>query len=774
MARFGLAVAVLCLTASGVAGEGGLRLNTKSNNSTVARRRAATYSELSTIVPDPDCLPTSDEKKEELAAKYGRWHFWDGEEDDRDEQEDICVDYPSCDIPGDEFDEMQWQADAVYVNHILNDADQLVGRAMEAIFEEYGYPKPSTAEGLAERMKMFHWDKIDLSTTTEPPEQFRGKVPRGNGGWTTKRSFNGLVRRLLHAMMTTSTFNVVLAGHSSAAGHGNHFRQGYIMTFHRIMAPIFARLGVKLVTRNMSQGGMGTLQNALASSSLYSDEIDLLLWDSGMTEKMYKSHIDIFFRQGLIAGKRVPVIWSAGNNFELLKMLHEEADVDVGEYGSGWDGIPFTESEEQVKTLPWAVQYLKCDPDHQDVCKNHNDYCTKCWVPRDDGVKPKAEQLEHMGGQVSWHPGWRQHQLQGRVIAFSVLEALQQAVQQFSEGTMGGPPLADDYWHINDYYENIRTKVKNLDPALGYCHEVKGDLPERVCTTPIKGFSQYTPRFNFDQTSLASIVKPSKDGYVPHNDKVALYEGPDAHNSCYDIPDGEVDVLAIVSGRRRNLHELPFFPFNVSKSELDKMQPPHWKARKTLAKQPLEADNQQHRSLSDIQPGRGWELVGEPQGYCDGSYYAICKRDTDDECILGGHHDSRASLIGNAYSGWIVFNVPAVKEGIIMIKVHSWARSEDNHITADWSSENNERRLDKDPAAGYPDNFKFEYAIDGKVTTLNKDEYIEKRKRVQRVVEILTLMDDENFSGEKDVEVAIRLQGCAKDCAIGITHLYYA
>jgi hypothetical protein len=179
------------------------------------------------------------------------------------------------------------------------------------------------------------------------------------------------------------------------------------MQFHKIMAPIFARLGVKLVTRNMSQGGMGTLQNALASSTLYGDEIDLLIWDAGMTEKSYKAHIDIFFRQGLM-GKRVPVIWSAGSTFDILKMLHEEVDADVGEFGLGLDGIPFTESDDQAKTLPWAVRYLKCEPEHQDVCKNHNDYCTKCWIPRDDGIKPDAEQAEHIGGQVSWHPGWRQ------------------------------------------------------------------------------------------------------------------------------------------------------------------------------------------------------------------------------------------------------------------------------------------------------------------------------------------------------------------------------
>lgn len=184
----------------------------------------------------------------------------------------------------------------------------------------YGHPKPKSAEGLAERMKMFHWDKVDLAAGEGPPEEFSGKLTRSNGGWTTRRSFEGLVRRLLHAIMTSDTFTVVLAGHSSAAGHGNHFRQSYIMQFHRIMAPVFARLGVKLITRNISQGGLGTVQNAMAAGDLYGQEVDLLLWDSGMTEKHNKEHIDLFFRQGLLGGNRVPVVWSAGGNFELLKM----------------------------------------------------------------------------------------------------------------------------------------------------------------------------------------------------------------------------------------------------------------------------------------------------------------------------------------------------------------------------------------------------------------------------------------------------------------------
>jgi hypothetical protein len=119
----------------------------------------------------------------------------------------------------------------------------------------------------------------------------------------------------------------------------NHFRQSYIMTFHKIMAPIFSRLGVKLITRNISQGGLGTLQNAIASGSIYGDKVDILIWDSGMTEKANRDHIDLFFRQGLIGGQHVPVIWSAGGTFDILKVLHEHADADVGEFGLGLDGI---------------------------------------------------------------------------------------------------------------------------------------------------------------------------------------------------------------------------------------------------------------------------------------------------------------------------------------------------------------------------------------------------------------------------------------------------
>ena len=104
-------------------------------------------------------------------------------------------------------------------------------------------------------------------------------------------------------------------------------------------------------------------------------------------------------RQGLISGNRVPVIW--GGNFNLLRMLHNEADADVGEYGNGMDGIPETTGVDQAETLPLAVQYIKCSDDARSSCKEHkNRYCVKCWIERKDKVEPEAKQLRQPRGQV--------------------------------------------------------------------------------------------------------------------------------------------------------------------------------------------------------------------------------------------------------------------------------------------------------------------------------------------------------------------------------------
>lgn len=712
---------------------------------------------------DLEASPLDDAKRDELAEKYGKWGFWDGEAELR--PKDYLSKYPHFDIPGDEFPQDAWQTDAVYVNHYLNDADKLIDRAMEAIFEEYGHGKPLPPEELASRFRMFHWEKVDMANANEPPQEFTKRGSRNIGGWTTKRSQEGLIRRLTHAMMTQDTFTVVLAGHSAAQGQGNHFRQSYAMQFHRIMKPIFERLGVKLITRNMSQGGLGTLQGGMGSRHIYGDEIDLFLWDSGMTENGKPHHIDLVLRQALMSGNRVPVIW--GGPFELLKLYHEECDADVGEWGNGFSGLPETVDEKQAETLPWAARNMVCAKEREDLC-NENRYSSTCWIDREDGIKPKQEQRDRPRGQVKWHPGWRVHQLMGRVLAFNVLEALEVAVNQWMDGTMTGQPLDDSYWHVGDYYENIRNKVMQMDPKLGKCPEIAEDdaLPARLCSTPLNGRTQYTPRADYEGASLTSILKPAPSGRVPKNELKALYDGPDVHNPAYDIPEGQVDVLSIVLGRRRRLRQrqrrLSLEPENHSEEEL------------TTATM-VQPEQHKHRQLDEIISGEGWDIALEPQGICDGTYDSTCSHDTDQECFLMGHHDGRGAVVGSEFAGWLVMTLPKVQKGLIVVKLHTWHTKDENPSTEKWKSVNNERRLMRSYETPTLNNqtFAFDYAIDGKITSLDTKEFLERKQNLQRVVETMTLLDDADWKDEKDVEVAIRIRG-TDNMILGVSHVYWA
>ena len=99
----------------------------------------------------------------------------------------------------------------------------------------------------------------------------------------------------------------MLGGHSAAAGHGNQFQQNKQITFHHLMEPVFDKLGVRLVSRNMGQGGVGTLQFSIGGKDLYG-EADIMEWDSAMTEK--GNTVDLWNKQAILSGERVPVILS--------------------------------------------------------------------------------------------------------------------------------------------------------------------------------------------------------------------------------------------------------------------------------------------------------------------------------------------------------------------------------------------------------------------------------------------------------------------------------
>lgn len=134
---------------------------------------------------------------------FGTWQLGDLPSMERSA---FCGETSHCDVPREQFPTNAWQSDSQYVAKFLDEADKLVDRARNAILAEYGKTPKQT-------------ELFDLTFREDLTRRELKGLPE-NGGWTTKRSIQGLSRRLLHAIMTRDTFTFVLGGHSAAAGHG--------------------------------------------------------------------------------------------------------------------------------------------------------------------------------------------------------------------------------------------------------------------------------------------------------------------------------------------------------------------------------------------------------------------------------------------------------------------------------------------------------------------------------------------------------------------------
>jgi hypothetical protein len=253
------------------------------------------------------------------------------------------------------------------------------------------------------------------------------------------------------------------------------------------MEPIFARLGVKHQSRNFGNGGLGTQHNAFAGGSIWGPDVDMLMWDSGMTEGGNRDP-DLMMRQGMIGGMKVPVLWNF--NHPTMITYHEKADVDIilnGAFSSSRLGVPQQDTLEDIDKTVWASKFLKCGQELKGHCRA-NEYNGTCWVERPD-LPPPSTQKKEPGGRAAWHPGNRIHQILGRTLAMTILFALHDALTMWSESGSEADAykLEDHVWHVTEYYENQRTKVQLVDPMETGCGAFEKEHGIGwVCKVPFK------------------------------------------------------------------------------------------------------------------------------------------------------------------------------------------------------------------------------------------------------------------------------------------------
>jgi hypothetical protein len=569
----------------------------------------------------PQYLPRSNvslEDKMILADKWGDWKFVDSKATTR--PTDFYAKYQNRDVPRSAFPPNAWQLDTAYLSNFLKESIRLVERSMEAILGEYGRSKfDMPGVDFEERSKMFYLNLADIDD-----EDFMKNLTfdfRSSAGFMFQNGWEGLKRRILHAIMTEDSFTFVMGGHSAAAGHGNHFWQSYTLQMGKIIEPVFARLGVFFQAHNFGMGGLGTLHNALGSKDIYGEDIDILYWDSQMTENNAEE-VRYFAKAGLISGKRAPVLWNMIRG-SFPRTIAQTTGADVGLLsGEGLAGVEKMASLQDGEKLPWGSRFMDCDTEINSECAAKK-YNTKCWVERDD-FSPSRTQNQVVGGGASWHPGWRWHQLQGRIHAFTLLRATHAVLKRWNEAE--GHALPDDAWHVTSHYEQIRSKTLEGEGFAATCSAIHNINP-LFCTRPIHSRTEFTPRALGYYASIRSILKNDIVPMIKPN----VYDPPDVAYSYALPPDGEVDVLAVIENGVD-------FATNVAR----KVHVEGLRRRPSV-----------FNSKDYVLPGKGLGLVDDiaAADNCDGTWDSWCNRGQDQSCLLIHHNDGRAGITFDGLSG---------------------------------------------------------------------------------------------------------------------------
>lgn len=690
-----------------------------------------------------------------------------------------------------DFPKNSWQTDEKYTRRFIEEGKKLVTRVKEGLYAEYGHATKdlTTPEEIAARDELF---QVVISETA-PAKGTKGM------SWITPKGFDALVKKLLHGMKTNDEFYYVMGGHSAAAGHGNNFHQQYTMQFANIMEPIFHKLGMRLIAKNLAMGGYGTSHYAFGSSTLYG-ETDVIMWDSAMTEHD-RGIMDLFWKQAAIGGERVPILIDGGGSS--FNNLEEETGNNLWAGGRlpGAGVLPIATSMEHVLTLPFATRYQACDPNASDVCKLEK-YHDFCWVERGD-YNPTQKINGHVGGQAGWHPGDRNHQLASRRMILLFLKAFDAALDKWvTTIDAEGFPLKESHWHIGDDYVNLQSTLTASMNGQGWneteCFKFASKAAvslEKACTMKIYGMTEFTPVNRGYYNSIHYHVQRASNGYSPADSyPIPNYEGINILPLEWKIPEGEIDLhaIAIASTYTPPNFENPCGDDDEAEEAEDsrrvlraktKVDAPINTADHGLTKvQPLSRNLVTYDD--EVKPGIGWELNSLTDGYCDGSPMSACQR--NGKCPLGGTNDQRSTLNGNGLSGWLIVNIPRVKLGYIFAKIQWWS-PRNMPFTKGWTEVNNGIELQggsrslKGAPQDWPEDIELDIAVNGKILrTMNYTDLKPMTKEIAYNEAFYLLLDDESVvAGDEYEEIKfgmrIRSQiGANTMASFGLTHIYYA
>ena len=709
--------------------------------------------------------------------KFGDWQlldpYYDQNQDYRPHVDfDVC---PDRDCNTTDFPVDAWQLDEDYVGKLIEEAKNLVQRVREGIYEEYGHSSSNVDGSLKsekereERNKIFQVIVADANELNEQNVAVNKDTKEIKLGVAqlSQAAWDGLVRKLLHSLVSNDDFFVVVAGDGAAAGHGNNFLQSPVMQFHYLLEPVLDFLGIRLISRNMAMKEQSVVFSAMGGADVYG-EMDLLWYDS-RSENDSSGAKDLLYKQSILSGERVPVI-----------LTNDPVNLSSDSSFTSWIGN--LQPNEAI-----------CGSKNKGVCDmmSHN---SVCWVPR-VMVTPTVDQDASIPPES--FPGNYAHQLEARKLSLLVLAALDAALDQWVNGIeKEGFPLADSFWHIGDQYTEIRENVRTShnDGKQSDCEFMMKDLA-MVCHVEMHGNTEWTPCVTPYVRSLRALLPNLMD--VSNFYTVELYLDVDLMPPQWAIPDDQVDphLIAISTSAPPPLYDddQSFIYDDDGTWMIDNDDA--W-----IDPNILEGSNgggvrslrRSVRRLVDsttgLSPGKGWTMQNAPSGFCDGSAQSTCGRDRKkSSCLMAGHNDHQAGIMGDALSGWLIFKVPNIKEGIILARFDTQVAANSDPITEKWTTIDNKDEGEDIPSKGrrlvLPKDFWFDYAINGEVTTLSRTDFMNLGVDIDGGMTVHPLFVDPDMGEKKrttgdegeTIEVAIRIRSKQnRAVTIMLTHVYYA
>jgi hypothetical protein len=252
-------------------------------------------------------------------------------------------------------------------------------------------------------------------------------------------------------------------GHSASAGHGNLFNESSTAFMERDIKPIFAATGIEFEGRNYAMGGTTSgLEISMCFDQVFGSDVDFFSWDYGMIDGRKDSLLFHYGYRGALNPGRPAIVgvWTDGwkgvndrlRDFESLGVaaFHRPKENTRAMHNAFPDSGYKT--EEELAAMPDYVRHFKC----QGKIEKGEPHCQE--------EKYTKGLCDHRAGKANWHPGFKQHGLDGHMLALFLSQIFVDALQD----------LVD---HPNQDPVTLLAELKTEEDDLME-QFLKADLPE--------------------------------------------------------------------------------------------------------------------------------------------------------------------------------------------------------------------------------------------------------------------------------------------------------